>query len=208
MIDRRRVALRVVQVVFVVAALWFGGRIVLSHWGDVRALQATLTPAWGRVAWSALIVLASYGVLIATWRGMVAAWGRPIPLLTATRIWFVSNLGRYVPGKVWQIGAMGVMAHEEGIGAPAAVGSSLVIALVNILVGFGVVAATGAQAFALLGADGEGLWAPMLVLVVIIATLPWTITPRSGRSSPTKATSDQSSPRRSSTRRSAGTFRA
>lgn len=173
----RRIGLRVAQVVFVVAVLVFAGRVLARHWADVQALSAEMTPAWGRIALSAGIVLVSYAVLIATWRGMVRAWGASLPLGDAARIWFVSNLGRYVPGKVWQIGAMGVMAHDAGVPAAAAVGSSLVIALVNILVGFGVVAVTGAEAFRAVGAEGVTLWGPLALLLAVTASLPWTLAP-------------------------------
>lgn len=175
--DRKRLVWRAVQVVFVAAVLWFATTLLLAHWADVRALQATLTPAWGRVLWSAAIVLASYAVLIATWRAMVRAWGAGIGVLPASRIWFVSNLGRYVPGKVWQIGAMGVMANNAGVPPEAAVGSSLVIALVNILAGFGVVAVARADALRVAGATGLALWVPLIGLLLVTASLPWSLAP-------------------------------
>jgi uncharacterized membrane protein YbhN (UPF0104 family) len=171
----RRLLLRIAQVVFVGAVLWFGGRLVAAHWTDVRALSATLTPSWGRIFWSGAIVALSYAVLIGTWRGMVNAWGSSLGVGQSARIWFVSNLGRYVPGKVWQIGAMGVMANEAGVPPAAAVGSSLVIALVNILVGFGVVAATGAESFGAIGVNPSALWIPLGFLGVVMASLPWTL---------------------------------
>ncbi len=175
--DRRAVALRVAQVLFLAAVAWFGARLLLRHWAEVRVLQAALTPSWSLVAASAAVVLVSYAVLIATWRGMVQAWGAALPLGVATRIWFVSNLGRYLPGKVWQIGAMGVMATEAGVPASAAVGSSLVIALVNVLAGFGVVAVSGAESFRLIGAEGGSLWIPVALLGVVLASLPWALGP-------------------------------
>lgn len=174
---KRRVALKVAQATFVIAVVFFAGRLLLQHWAEVRDLQREMTPAWGRVAWSAGIVLLSYGVLIATWRAMLRAWGASLAAGEAARVWFVSNLGRYVPGKVWQIGAMGVMAHERGVPPSAAVGSSLVIALVNILVGFGVAALAGAEAFDAVGAEGVSLWLPLAALLVLTASLPWTLAP-------------------------------
>lgn len=175
--DRKRLAWRAVQVVFVTAVLWYATRLLLAHWADVRALRATLTPSWGRVGWSAVIVLASYAVLIATWRAMVRSWGATLAIGPAARIWFVSNLGRYVPGKVWQIGAMGVMANKAGVPPEAAVGSSLVIALVNILAGFGVVAAARADTLREAGVSGPALWVPLAVLLTVTVSLPWTLAP-------------------------------
>lgn len=177
MTDPKRVAWLAFQVVFVVAVLWFAVGLASEHWRDVRALQLTLAPAWGRVAYSALIVLVSYAVLVATWRAMVRAWGASIGVWSSARIWFVSNLGRYVPGKVWQIGAMGVLAHRAGVPPEAAVGSSLVIALVNILAGFGVVTAARVETLAVAGVVGVGLWMPLIALLLVTASLPWTLAP-------------------------------
>jgi hypothetical protein len=74
---------------------------------------------------------------------MLRAWGDDLTRRDAARIWFVSNLGRYLPGKVWAIGAMGVMAQRAGVRPIVATGSAIVINLVNLLAGVGVVALTG-----------------------------------------------------------------
>jgi glycosyltransferase 2 family protein len=162
-----------VQALFVVAVLWFGGRLLWSQWSEVRALRATLTTDWLGVLAASLVVFASYAVLIATWRATVQAWGERIALGPAVRIWFVSNLGRYLPGKVWQIGAMGVMAKEAGVAPEAAIGSALVVSLVHLLVGFAAVAATGGE---LLGAfmppDSALPWVLALLSLGVFAA-PW-----------------------------------
>ncbi len=127
----------VVQLAFVVAALWFVGTALARQWGDVRHSLAAVHPGWGLVLASGGLVLSSYALLIQTWRVMLESWGgRLFPYWSATRIWFVSNLGKYVPGKVWQITAMSALAQREGISPVAATGSALVINLANILSGF------------------------------------------------------------------------
>jgi uncharacterized membrane protein YbhN (UPF0104 family) len=170
-------ARRAVHVLFVASVLWFAGRVLAAQWTDVKALGASLTPAWGRVVWSGVIVMVSYAVLIATWRAMVHAWGARIGGADAARIWFVSNLGRYVPGKIWQIGAMGVMAQAVGVPATAAVGSALVISLVNILAGFAVVAATGGALVTLLAPERGGLPVVLGALTLGVLALPWVLPP-------------------------------
>lgn len=151
--------------------------MLAGQWSEVSAVGANLRPAWGRVAWSAVIVLASYGVLIATWRSTVAAWDERLAFPAAARIWFVSNLGRYIPGKVWQVGAMGVMAHDSGVSAVAAVGSAVVISIVNVLVGFVVVAITGGG----LLTDTLGTAVASGALIVgaglAVIALPWILPP-------------------------------
>lgn len=129
------------------AAVVLAGRAIVIQWRVFVASGARLEPRWSLIALSSLIVLLAYAVLVETWRRTVRAWDAEIPWSDAARIWFISNLGRYLPGKIWQIGAMGVMAQERGVSMLAATGSALVINLVNLLAGFGLVLVTGAEFF-------------------------------------------------------------
>lgn len=58
-------------------------------------------------------------------------------------MWSVSNLGRYIPGNIWTIGAMGAMARQLDVSPVAASGSALLGTLVNIAVGFVVALLSG-----------------------------------------------------------------
>jgi uncharacterized membrane protein YbhN (UPF0104 family) len=166
----RSLAWRIISAILFFAVLIFFGLRVAEQWAGISGSWSSLHPNWGYVGLSGAIVLTSYAVLIETWRRTVAAWGDSIAWPTAARIWFVSNLGKYLPGKVWQIGAMGVLAQQAGVSPVAAVGSSLVVNLVNLLAGALVVLVFGAR-----GLAGPGLM-PLTVLALIgaIAT-PWLI---------------------------------
>src|SRR5207245_1830584 len=111
------------------------GLLVPTGGGD-RAAEVTALAA-GQLAWapillSGVLVFAAYALLIQTWRVMLASWDKPLSFGSATRIWFVSNLGKYLPGKVWQIAALSVLAQQEGVSAVAATGSALIVNLANI----------------------------------------------------------------------------
>jgi hypothetical protein len=95
------------------------------------------------VALSGLIFLATYVVLLETWREVLRSWGSRLSFVNAARIWTVSNLGRYVPGKLWQIGAMGLMAQRANVSPIAATGSSILNVVVNLVAGFLIVAVLG-----------------------------------------------------------------
>lgn len=136
---------RIVRMVLQLALLLFLGGYLYVNWDDYEHAFAQSAPDWGLLALSSLIVLVAYGVLIQTWRQVVVAWGERLTFSTATRIWFVSNLGKYVPGKVWAIAAMGTLAQEQGISPAAAMGSSVVVQLVNLVTGFGVFLIAGAN---------------------------------------------------------------
>ncbi len=94
---------------------------------------------------SCVIVLATYALLVESWRIVLAGWGYDLPFGEAARIWTISNLGKYVPGKVWAMGTMAVMAQRRGVSGVAAAGSAVVVTLVNTLTGFVVVLAMGAR---------------------------------------------------------------
>jgi len=143
---------RIAFAILAVLAVGLAGREIVDQWRAFRASGAELEPRWHVIGASSLIVLAAYAVLVETWRRTVRAWDAELSWFDAARIWFISNLGRYLPGKVWQIGAMGVMAQERGVSVVAATGSALVINLVNLLAGFGLVLVTGAEFFHARGA--------------------------------------------------------
>jgi len=159
---------RALSLVLVAVVLWFFGRSLLEQRSAIGARWDELHPAWGLLALSGFVVLISYAVLIETWRRTVVAWGAQIAWTSAARIWFVSNLGKYVPGKVWQIGAMSLLAEQSGVPAVAAAGSSLVVNLVNLLAGMLVVLLTAAQLI-----PGARV-VPMLLIVTVLAlATPW-----------------------------------
>ena len=163
----RRKLLVAAQIVITGAVIWFAGKTILEQWTEARAAGFDQRPHWGLIGFSCALVLCAYGVLIEAWRAMVVGWGSQLRYADAARIWFVSNLGRYVPGKVWQITAMAVMAERAGVSRYTAAGSALLVNLVNLIAGVGVVAVTSAG---LLGNAALVLVASALLLAILLLT--------------------------------------
>jgi hypothetical protein len=155
--------------------LWFAAWLLAEYWFEMRTIAVGLRPDWWRIAGSAALVMMSYAVLVATWRSMVTSWGARLRIGTAAHIWFVSNLGRYIPGKVWQVGAMGAMAHRAGVPPFIAAGSAIVISLVNVVVGFAVVGATGTRLATSVVPGASGGWVVMALasMTALVLALPW-----------------------------------
>jgi hypothetical protein len=164
----RRAIRHAAQVLLLGFVAWY----LFVHWSDYQDVLKQATPSWGPLLGSGLIVFVAYAVLIQTWRLTVQAWGAELSPGSAARIWFVSSLGKYLPGKYWSIAAMGALAHAEGVSAVAAVGSSLVVQLVNIVTGFAVVAVTGTRVVDLPVTAGIALAALALSLVAAPRALP------------------------------------
>lgn len=49
------------------------------------------------------------------WRGVLAALGSRVPVAAAARIFFVAQLGKYLPGSVWPVVAQMKFGQEAGI---------------------------------------------------------------------------------------------
>jgi hypothetical protein len=137
--------LRIVLRLALFAALaWFAVATLRPQWASIRHTVSSLRPSWTTLSLASAAILVGYAILITAWRQLMAGWGSPIPWMAALRIWFVSNLGKYIPGKVWAIGAMAVLAREAGASPAVATGASIVMNLVNIAAGGIAIAVLGA----------------------------------------------------------------
>ena len=153
-------------IIAIVAAL-------VSQWGALQAAAASAHPRWGYIGLSCALVLANYALLIEAWRVLLHGWGGSLGFWEAARIWTISNLGKYLPGKVWVIGSAAVMAQARGVSGGAAVGASVIGQLINILAGFVVLVATGAG---VLRVPAIGVVAIVVmggVLLLAPPVLPW-----------------------------------
>jgi hypothetical protein len=153
---------RVVQVALTAIVVALVVRKLAEEWGAVRLALEHAHPNWIALAASGVIVLATYALLIETWRVLLRGWQHDIPYLDAARIWTISNLGKYLPGKVWSITALVVMTRRYGVSAAEGAATSVLLTLINTIVGFVVAIAAGAALLQL---------PPTLVVVVAVLAL-------------------------------------
>jgi hypothetical protein len=154
--------IRVLQWVLGIAIMVFAVRSLAKNWDQLQAqpLHWSIEPGW--IILSAIVIWVMYALLIAAWRRMLRGWGRGLDAWSAARIWTVSSLGKYLPGKVWAVAGVAVMAQRAGIGAGAATGSAVILQVLAIGTGSAVVALTGWKA---LGAAYPGAEVGLVVLL-------------------------------------------
>jgi uncharacterized membrane protein YbhN (UPF0104 family) len=135
--------LRAAQWLAGLAIVAFAGRSLVRNWSDLRLqpLAWRIEPGW--LVLSAVVVWLMYALLILAWRTMLAGWGQRLDGWTAARIWTVSSLGKYIPGKVWAVAGMALMAQRAGIAPWAATGSAVVLQVLAIGTGAAVAGLTG-----------------------------------------------------------------
>jgi hypothetical protein len=155
-----------------IAIVGFAARSLVRNWDQLRAqpLDWSLEPGW--LILSAAVVWLMYALLIAAWRIMLTGWGRGLDCWPAARIWTVSSLGKYLPGKVWAVAGMAVMAQRAGVGAGPATGSAVILQVLAIGTGAAVAALTGWSSLrsAYPGAEA-GLAVLLVVSVVAVVVL-------------------------------------
>jgi uncharacterized membrane protein YbhN (UPF0104 family) len=64
---------------------------------------------------SFLLLVGALTCMVLIWRYILSAMGHSLPFKTSWRIWFLSNLGRYLPGKVWQVMGMVYLCEREDV---------------------------------------------------------------------------------------------
>lgn len=156
---------------------WFIIRAVGVNLRELRTLDwSRLEPRWGSLTLSVAVLLLGYLYSAGLWGFMVREMGGPeVPVLTALRIFFTANLGRYIPGKLWQIAGLAFLARREGVPAGTAAGAAFLGQLFSLggatVVGLGVLLQWEEDAL-------NGGWMAVAVLaVLILATFPRVLRP-------------------------------
>lgn len=142
---RRRALRTVLQVMALAIALAFAVHALSGQWDALTAVATNLRLDWTWILIGSSIVLLTHASLVQGWRMLLAGWDRAPAFWPSARIWSISNLGRYIPGKVWSVGALSVLAERVGVSGVAAASAAILGTLLNLGAGFGIVALSGAR---------------------------------------------------------------
>jgi glycosyltransferase 2 family protein len=149
-----------------------------GQWTEMRASARDLRVEWRWIAAASTTVLAVYALLIQSWRVLLRGWGGELPYAAAVRIWTIANLGRWIPGKVWSVGALSVLAAREGVSGTAAAGAAVLGTMLNIGAGFGVAVIMGAEGLdAVYPGFRSGAMAATAVFIAGVLALPRLLPP-------------------------------
>ncbi len=154
-------------VLFLLAAFGFLAAALARNVDSLLAFDWEVRPLILLGSLAALVVSFLWGVWI--WRMVLLRFGVRTAWRPLCRTWFLSNLGRYIPGKVWQFVGAAQLGAETGLSRLTVVSSLLVHTGVNL------VAAT-AVCLAILPAHldlpGAAAWAPALIPLLLVAVHP------------------------------------
>lgn len=138
---------RAATVVFLAAALGFAGALLFGQWQELRSLRAEVGGFGWRISAGWLVAAAALGTADLAWMGgawvhLYRAGGGTLRYGRGIRVWIATNLGRYIPGKVWQLSGLALHLRRTGESGALGLASALVFQVVTLLTGTAVAAAT------------------------------------------------------------------
>jgi uncharacterized membrane protein YbhN (UPF0104 family) len=137
-----------------------------GQWAELRTGAAQLSV--GYLTAAAAAVGASLVLSLLSWRATLAGLGADVPLGRSARIYFVGQLGKYVPGSVWPVLAQMELGAAYGLSRPLVAASSLLAMAIAVPVALavGLLAVPG-----LLSGDGSAYLLLFLALPVAVVVL-------------------------------------
>ncbi|MEO5511944.1 MAG: lysylphosphatidylglycerol synthase domain-containing protein [Longimicrobiales bacterium] len=132
-----RLAVRLAGLVLAALVIWFVYRAIAPDlkqltWAEIVDQQ----PETGLLILSLAGLVATQFIHAFLWRRIAIDLGSPAPGPRETvHIYFVSSLGRYVPGKVWQIAGVATLATRFGMAAGRAAAASVIAQIIFLATG-------------------------------------------------------------------------
>lgn len=158
---------RAIQVLLVGVVLFFLGLNIYHGWRDASRFQWHVRP-WPLVA-SFILALAFWFMTGLGWNLMVRCLGGSLALRKGMKVYFISNLGWYLPGKVWYAVGRAYLGQREGISV-GVISTSVLMEMVLSLTSSALVATLALPLLSpLLGA--KGLYLGIAVLAFGLAII-------------------------------------
>lgn len=165
-VAKRILASRLLRYGFVVLAVVLGVYFVIDQWHDIhRALDRIGAGA------SVLALVSVLGALACTmllWRALLTGLGSRLPLLSASRVLFVGQLGKYLPGSVWPVLAQMELAAEHRVPRHRTGAASVITMGISVLSGLLV----GLVTMPFTGGGRQYWWAFLIAVPLVVCLYP------------------------------------
>jgi len=130
---------RVGQVIVLLLGAVLAATTLHAGWADVVAYEWDLDYPALIIALSLMLTLATFYVYL--WKSILERLGTPLSLRKSYRIFFLSQLGRYIPGQIWGVLGLVYLSRREGVSevtSGASVAMQLLLQVVSGIIVFAV----------------------------------------------------------------------
>lgn len=117
--------LTLLKILLTLLILYFLYRLVARHWEEIKLYEWQID--WVYLILSLIVGVGALFIFSSMWGKIIAGFGHQLSVTKAFRVCYLSNLGRYIPGKIWQLFGILYLTQREGIPSERA-GASFVLA--------------------------------------------------------------------------------
>lgn len=132
MLARPRVV-QALRLLFLVGAVGLSIYAVATRWGEVTRHLGQI--GWLRVVACVPLMLAGLFCGMRAWRSILAGLGSPLPVGASARVYFLGQLGKYVPGAVWPVLAQMELGRDHAVPRRRSAGALLIAIVVSLATG-------------------------------------------------------------------------
>lgn len=145
------------------ATALFLGLTIARQWGELQLYEWQVDPGALAASVGALFLVFAWGGWV--WRHLLRHLGVRVAFLPLLRLWYLSSLARYIPGKVWQFVGAAQLGRRLGLDAIPLL-TSMVLQMAFLMVAG---AAVAIPALLLADIPSAPTIAALLLAVVVLA---------------------------------------
>jgi uncharacterized membrane protein YbhN (UPF0104 family) len=138
--DRKKLLSRVAGVVIVLLIFGFMLRTLYLGWEEIVSYDWNLDYLALIIAFSLMMFASAFYAYL--WKLILDRLGTPLSYRKSYRIFFLSQLGRYLPGKIWSILGLVYLSQKEGVSKVISGASVTLQLLLQVVSGIMVFAVT------------------------------------------------------------------
>lgn len=159
----------ILKLLLLAVVLYFVIRNIVDNFSNIKDLEI-FTLNYEYLLPVLIVTIISLFIPVFAWKYLLGTLGSKLKISKALRIWFISNLGRYIPGKVWQISGLIVLSNKEGVSKKASSVSVVYSQIVANMIGLSL------GLFLFMKNEKNTLNSYLLIgILIILAVLPFII---------------------------------
>lgn len=155
--------MKLVRGLFVVAVLVFAWLSLRGRWDEIGDALSGTSPAG--VLGALALVLGGLLVTGRLWLRLMSWLDAPLPYADGQAIFFLGQLGKYIPGSVWSIGAQADLARKHDVPPRATIAAGL------LFLGYHVDTAVLVGASAILLGDLDPSWPTWVTVLALVVAV-------------------------------------
>jgi len=156
---------RRLRAAFLFVAVLFAAVALSTQWDESSERLGQLSA--GHMTAAVLCTLGSLFASLLAWRETLAGLGSRLPVRTASRIFFLGQLAKYMPGSIWSIVGQMELAKVHGVRRERTATAGIVVLVISLAVGL----LLGLLAVPAVLDAGSELYASSVLLLIPLAVV-------------------------------------